>query len=168
LQVYFYMIRLRTQRWGAALLLVRATGTDHRQLGWTEACALRARAKLATSRDRRDAGYVAVDAMVALLIVALTVILSLTVAERAGRAAQLAQDTRQADSLLRDLLVSGPRSLQMVSGVTGGYQWSIETQITGADRPIEVCRRFVQIASPAPVRRYWASTMEPCPIASPT
>jgi hypothetical protein len=118
----------------------------------------------AAGRDL-SAGYVMVDALVALVIVGLTLSLSLLVADRAIRVARQAQDIRQADALLRDLMVSGPRSFQAAAGVSGPFAWTVETQLTGGDRPIEVCRRLVQLTSSASSRRYWASTLETCPVS---
>jgi hypothetical protein len=112
-------------------------------------------------------GYVVVDALVALTILGMTLSLSLVAADRATRAARLAQEIRLADALLRDVLVSGPRSLRPLSGVTSGYAWTVETQVTSAERPIEVCRRYVQLTALSSSRRYWASTFETCPAEEP-
>jgi hypothetical protein len=109
---------------------------------------------------------VIVDAMVALLIIVMTIVMSLAVADRAKQAARVSQDIRQANALLRDLLVSGPRTFQTVTGSTGPFSWTIQTQVTGADRPIEVCRRLVQMTSSVSARQYAVSTLETCP-ASP-
>jgi hypothetical protein len=108
-----------------------------------------------------------VDALVALTILAMTLGLSLVAADRAIRAARLANEIRQADALLRDILISGPRSLRPLSGATADYAWTVETQVTGADRPIEVCRRYVQLTSLRSTRHYWASTSETCPAEDP-
>lgn len=113
-------------------------------------------------RDLTD-GHVVVDSMVALMILALAIILGLQAVQQAGRVARLAQEVRRANALLNDLMLDGPRSLQAVAGTTDDFSWSIETQITGAERPIEVCRRLATLVNRTSSRRYSASSLETCP-----
>jgi len=115
-----------------------------------------------------EAGYIVVDALVALVVITLTVSLTLAAAQQAAQAAKQARDIRQADALMRDLLVSGPRRLETTTGTTGTFTWSLQTQLTGAEQPISVCRRYVQLTSTASARHYWASTLETCPTADAT
>jgi hypothetical protein len=116
---------------------------------------------------RADDGYVAVDAMVALLIISLATVLSLRAAESAHQAASIADEMRRARALMMGLLESGPRSFTPSGGVSLGFSWNLVTQTTGLDRPIPVCRRAVTLLSQSSGRAFSASTYEPCPVEVP-
>lgn len=113
-----------------------------------------------------SAGHAAVDAMVAMLIVSLAIVLSLRAVRQSERAASLALETRRAETLLKDLMLEGPGDFQPASGSTGGFAWTVQTLSTGAARPIAVCRRLVTLTS-ASARRYSAATLGACPDAAP-
>jgi hypothetical protein len=113
--------------------------------------------------DARDGGYAAVDAMVALLIIALTIVLSLQAVLQARRSAAMADEIRGAQVLMARLLDSGPRSFSPAAGTTNGFSWRLETAPTGLDRPIALCHRGVTLNSAATGRTFKAGTLETCP-----
>jgi hypothetical protein len=114
--------------------------------------------------DMRD-GYAAVDAMVALLMLSLAVIFSLRAMQQGEKAADLAHELQAANVLTEALMQDGPRRFGAATGWSRGFAWTLETQATGAERPIELCRRFLVLRSEASSRRYWAASTETCPLA---
>jgi len=116
-------------------------------------------------RDGDVAGYAVVDAMTAMLILALTAILSLQALDVTRKAAERTAELRGADALIGALLADGPRRFGAVEGRDAGFGWRLEIQATGADRPIELCRRAVELRSERSGRAYGAVTLETCPPA---
>lgn len=118
--------------------------------------------------DARADGYAVVDAMTAMLILALTVTLSLQAVGVGLDAARRTGELRGAEALLRALMIDGPRQFGAVEGRSGDFAWRLETQPTGAERPIELCRRAAAVASTRSLRRYAAVSLESCPPAQPS
>lgn len=126
--------------------------------------------KLQVTRTKPEdaaAGYVVVDAMVALMIIALATILSFRAIEGALQATTSAWEVRRAQALIGRLLDTAPRTYRPHEGATDGFSWRLETQLTGADRPIEICRRSVRLINLRTDRRYDAATLETCPLEEP-
>lgn len=115
----------------------------------------------------KNDGYAAIDAMVALLILAMSVIFSLQATGQADRVVDMAWETRRAQTLLSHLVETAPRNLEDAVGQSDGFSWRVETRVTGAERPIAVCRREVRLESAATRRRFQASTLEVCPVEAP-
>lgn len=101
--------------------------------------------------------------MVALLIFAMTMILSLRAMEQARRSADIALEVRTADGLLKDLMQESPDDLAPSQGSADGFDWTLVTEITGAERPIAVCRRAARLINQASGRKYQASSFITCP-----
>ena len=101
--------------------------------------------------------------MVAMLILALSLGLSLQAVQHAEQAADQAQEIRQADSLLNTLMTDGPAVRGPLAGVDRGFAWALDTEPTGADRPIELCRRAVQVTSQATGRMFRTASLQTCP-----
>lgn len=110
-----------------------------------------------------DAGYAAVDALMALVILSTAVILSLQAMAGAKQAAALAWEVRRAKILTVQLLETGPRQFEEASGSDQGFDWRLVTQATGADRPIAICRRAVSLVSHDRHKAYETSTLVTCP-----
>lgn len=113
-------------------------------------------------RRPAEAGYAAVDALVALTILSLGLILGLSGLSQARNAGELASETRRAELLITHLMQSGPRRFEAAEGESGGFAWSLETTPIGAERPIALCRRAVALKS-ASERSFQAVTLESCP-----
>ena len=113
-----------------------------------------------------ERGYAAVDALVALTIISLTVILSLSAFQQAGRAARAAAEVQAAKLLLARLADAEPKALDGSSGRTPAFDWVVQTQPTGAQALVEVCRRAVDLVSRDGRRRYALTTLVTCPPAA--
>jgi len=103
--------------------------------------------------------------MTAMLVLALTTTLSLQALRVARDAADRTRELRGAEALLGALLADGPRRFGVVEGRDAGFGWRLETQATGAERPIELCRRAAELRSERSGRVYAAVTLETCPPA---
>lgn len=110
-------------------------------------------------------GHAAVDAMVAMLILAMTIVLSMRAVEQSHRAAAMAQEVAAATTLLAELMQEGPRTFQPATGSRDGFTWVVQTGLTGGDRPVEVCHRAVTLHSQRTSKTYAASSLETCPPA---
>jgi len=130
------------------------------------AAAVRLRAFSVHPTSSGENGYASIDALVALMILSLAVILSMTALQQARQAANAALEVREAGILLSRLLESGPRSMEPASGQAQGFAWALNTTPTGSERPIEVCRRQALVTSAASGRSYAAATQETCPPAA--
>lgn len=116
-----------------------------------------------SGRAQADAGFAAVDALVALSIIAVAMVLSFEALTQASRAASAALEVRRAETLLRNVLEAAPRTYDTSGGASGGFTWRVDTQATGAERPIAICRRAAALRHVASGRGYEASTLETCP-----
>lgn len=110
-----------------------------------------------------EAGVATIDALVALLILSMTVILSSSVLRQASRAAEMAQETRSAEMLLVQVLEAGPRSFASSSGERDGFVWRLDTALTGSEQYIEVCRRAASVRNRESGRVFAAATLDTCP-----
>jgi hypothetical protein len=112
----------------------------------------------------RDEGYIAVDAMVALLIIALATVLSLQAVERAHSAATAADEYKTAQIVITDIMEGGPRSFTVATGNARGFSWRLVTEVTGSQHPIAICRRALTLQASRSGRTFQASTNETCPV----
>ena len=110
-----------------------------------------------------DQGHAVIDAMTALLILALTITLSLAVLQQARRVAERGSDVQTARNLIDELMAFGPRSFIPSSGAASGFAWRLETQVTGPERPIAVCRRAVDLTHVSSGKQYSAAPFTVCP-----
>ncbi|WP_340643888.1 hypothetical protein [Phenylobacterium sp.] len=111
-------------------------------------------------------GYAAVDALVALMIISMTLIMSFKAMAQAGQTTAAATEVRRAEALLSYLLESTPRGYEVAAGRTDGFAWRVELDATGAERPVEVCRRAASLTSVDSGRTYKAATLETCPVGA--
>ncbi len=122
----------------------------------------------ARQRPRQDDwGFAAVDALVALTLLSMTIGLSLVGAQTAQRAAATAQEARRAASLLRALMDDAPAGLAERQGSDAAFAWRYAaTPLTdqGAAPPLRLCRRIAEAASLKDGRRYRLETLAPCPV----
>lgn len=111
----------------------------------------------------RSAGYALTDALVAILILAMALVLSLTALNQARDAADSASEVRRAHVLMAHLIEAAPHRYALSTGFSDDFAWSVATTVTGAERPIEVCRRAVALENGRSGRTYAAATLETCP-----
>lgn len=158
------MLSIGMQRWGA--WLVQKT-LDLLKLGHTRRPGASGLIGLCASRNCAGSGategHAVIDAMVALLMISLTLVYGLRAVDQAENAAARAEEIRQATRLLSELMATAPRSYAASSGATDRFDWTVVTQITGAERPIEVCRRAIELRDRKSSRAYAASSLEICP-----
>lgn len=112
-----------------------------------------------------DAGYALTDALVALMLLAVSLVFSLTTLQQAREIGRVAGEYRRADLLLGQLMAETPRRLLAQDGVRDGFRWQVEMAATGAEQPIALCRRSVAVLSEATGRQFHLSTLETCPLA---
>lgn len=101
--------------------------------------------------------------MVGLMIIAMVLIEGLGAARNAGQASEMALDLRRAHQLLVHLMEMAPDRLGEQTGVSQGFAWRVETSITGGERPIEICRRSVELTRQNTRRHYEMASLQSCP-----
>ncbi|MGA0601539.1 hypothetical protein ACO2Q3_12620 [Caulobacter sp. KR2-114] len=119
------------------------------------------------SRAKADGGFAAVDALTALTILTLTIGLSLSAAVTARRAAEKAQEAREASVLLRYLMETSPNQLGSRDGRSGAFTWRVsETPALapGANPALKLCRRSATLSATPSGRTYTVATQLPCPL----
>jgi hypothetical protein len=108
-------------------------------------------------------GFAAVDALVALTILAATIALSLQAAAAAQRVAASAQEIRKANTLLRYLIQSVPAGGQ---GRSETFLWDVELAPLGTERDgsaVQLCRHSATARDQRSGRRYTLATLAICP-----
>jgi hypothetical protein len=128
---------------------------DHRRL-------LRNRA-----RCEAEEGYAAVDALVALMLIAAALAAAFPALAQAARVADSAREVRSAKAFLAHLLEASPATLQVQTGETSEFRWRVAMEPTGAERPVAICRQAAQLVHRESGRRYVAATLEACPAEEP-
>jgi hypothetical protein len=117
------------------------------------------RRQTAFCRNRADAdgGYAAVDALVALTILTMTLGLAISAATAAARAARAADETRHAADLLQYLASAPPSAIGTREGVAGDFAWRVEVTPLATPSPqgtLHVCDRRLVVTSARTGRRY--------------
>lgn len=116
--------------------------------------------------DEADGGFAAADALVALMILSTTVVLSLGAMETATRAGAAAAESQRATTLLRYLLDTAPISPSAVRGVTDGFDWSLN--VTPSANPSGIpsaplCIRTASLRDAKAGRTYQLADEAICP-----
>ena len=114
--------------------------------------------------DVCEGGYAAVDAMVALLIVALTSALCIRLGDQAIRTARRAHEIQTASVVLDGLLQRPASNRSAMQGEVDAFRWSLRNDVADAGRPIAICSRSGEIVSSQSGRRYDLSALAPCPM----
>lgn len=114
----------------------------------------------------REAGYAAVDALTALMILTTTIALALTATAQARRVAVAAQETQRAQAMLA-YLFEAVDSQGARNGRMDGFAWrmDIAPMSSGGEGP-SLCRRSLEVRALASRRAYTAMTVSPCPRAT--
>jgi hypothetical protein len=119
-------------------------------------------------RRGRDAegGFAAVDALVALMILATTITLCLRAVETARLAAVSGMEMRQSTQLLRGLLDSPVGQPGVITGKTPAFRWRVATDRTASGEDVAaalLCERTAQAVAIRSGRSYSLSTADVCP-----
>jgi hypothetical protein len=103
--------------------------------------------------------------MVALAILATTIMLSLAATQTARRIVGAAAEIHRADGQLRYLLDNAPRAIGSVAGQGSDFAWQVITQPAVGTRVggAQICNRIAQLHSTASGRAYALTTAEVCP-----
>ena len=115
--------------------------------------------------DNAAEGFAAIDAMVALLILSVTIVSALGAVETAKRAATAAEETRRATTILRYLVDSAPLVISEQTGRANGFAWRVDVR-PGAPSGMSmaiVCDRSAELVSEKTGRRFQLATAAICP-----
>ena len=113
--------------------------------------------RIGLSGETGREGFAAVDALVALTLLALTISLALQGMTSARRLASRAVELRQAGALLQYLVDAGARDPGEQSGVLDPFQWRLEVKARPADPEtpaLRMCTRTA-IVTHTPSRRQY-------------
>ena len=114
---------------------------------------------------RGEEGFAAVDALVGLTILALTLSLALQALGSSRNLAATALETQQATRLLQYLVDSSPNRIGALTGVTGGFGWRLQVAMEPADLQaanLRLCRWSAEAVNAKSRRRYDLDTLEFC------
>jgi len=111
------------------------------------------------------AGYVAVDALVALAILSTVLALSIQLVASAWKTSRTAAELRAAQTMLRWSSANGPQSALNAAG--GGFR-AVQTIDRTRVGDLELCHRSTTLRADNSRRTYRQSTRTVCPEAEPT
>lgn len=110
-----------------------------------------------------QAGYAAIDALVALMILSSTLICGMTATHQSTTAAEAALELRRANDLTSFLLETSPIDPGLAVGVTDGFEWRREVSAPVLTfGPGAVCTRSVSLTNARSHRTYAAKTNAIC------
>ena len=110
-------------------------------------------------------GFAAIDALVALTLLALTISLALQGMTSARRLASRAVELRQAGALLQYLVDAGARDPGERSGVQQPFQWRLEVKARPADPEtpaLRMCERTATVTQMQSRRQYRLEGLDFC------
>ncbi len=111
-----------------------------------------------------QAGFAAVDALVAVTILSLSLALSLAAAEVGVRASRTAAETRDAELILRDRLEQTAGEAGVWTGRDQGVTWRVEAHAADATRADRAgpCVRIASAKAVRTGRNYRVTTADAC------
>ena len=113
----------------------------------------------------RQAGFAAVDALMALTILAMTMALAFQAMISARGLAERAAETRRAAALLQYLMDSDIGTIGERAGMTDRFSWKLAVSLVPADPAapaVRSCDRSAEVRALRSQRRYRLSTTEFC------
>lgn len=112
-------------------------------------------------RSDSESGFAVLDALIALLLISIALIGTLSLLAAADRVASLAYELVRARTALEWLLLD-PAAPE--TGVTTrGESWSVSTEVLDAAEPVAVCLRRARFRSPRGAD-YASTTYVVCPL----
>jgi hypothetical protein len=115
------------------------------------------------ARTDRDAGFAAIDALVGLMILTVTIVLSFNALTVAHDLTSSANEARRASSLLSFLVESAPGTPGSADGRAAAFDWRVQTEPTGVGVGGAMrCLRKAQVTARASHRRYAMSALAIC------
>ena len=115
--------------------------------------------------DQGEAGFAAVDAMVALTILASAMALTLEATATARRLADAGVQDDRAGVLLEYLVQAGPRGPGDWTGRSRSLDWRLEVRLQPSDPhapALRVCQRLAAVSDPRSRRRFTLSALAFC------
>lgn len=110
-----------------------------------------------------EAGYAAIDALVALMILSSTLICGMTATHQSVTAAEAALELRRASDLTSFLLETSPSQPGETRGTSDGFAWQREVSAPVLTfGPGAVCKHQVSLVSEKSRRAYAAKTNAVC------
>jgi hypothetical protein len=120
------------------------------------------------SSSKQDDGYAAVDALVALMILAATLVCSVSATHGSRLAADAALELRRANELGVYLVETAPVSPGKTSGQAQGFAWTLEVMDpVNAFGPGAICERRVVLTGLRDQRQFSIRANAVCPAAKP-
>ncbi len=114
-----------------------------------------------------DGGFAAVDALMALLILATSLALGLTAVEQGVKLAKRAETFEAAKMLAATLQATYPAPTPEANGVAHGFNWSVAWRQESNDvPPPRLCWQDVALVSESDARRFHFSRAMFCPDAA--
>lgn len=110
-----------------------------------------------------ESGFAAVDALVALVILATTITLAIGAVTTGRRASSLAGETRAADGLMTALLNDAVRQPGSYRGQTRRFDWRLRVAVLPAEPPLRLCRSTVEVRGRTTRRRFVLAGDDFCP-----
>ncbi len=119
------------------------------------------------SGPRDEAGFAAVDALVALVVLSTCLGLTLAAAHASRRAGDTAAEFSQAQALLRYLAQTAPAAPDRAEGRSGAMAWTrVVAPLGGPSMRPRICRVTVELRGDRSRRRYQVATDRACPEAA--
>jgi hypothetical protein len=118
-----------------------------------------------SKRKLRDGGFAAVDALVALTILATTLALALHATATSRSLAARALQSERAGALLQYLLQAGSHEPGQWSGRAEGFDWRLDVALQGPDPhapALRTCRRTASAREQTSGRRFSLSAVVFC------
>lgn len=115
-------------------------------------------------RAAQGSGYVSIDALVALTLLASTLVFGISGADQGLRAARAGLEVRQANDLIQHLLEASRAGQGTSNGATPQFAWTliIEAPVKSASAA-SLCMHTVTVRNLRTKRNYSAQTDEICP-----
>lgn len=132
---------------------------------WTRSSVSAVAPTLTCRREPSDDGYVAVEALFAVFILAVSIGFALEAFYQARQAESLALEFRLARNLAEASLAAPPRRHPSTSaGVAGGLPWRRDITLSARLGLMTICHNRVEVQgrTSGAKRRYVVSTLEPC------
>lgn len=110
-----------------------------------------------------SAGFAAIDALMALTILATTIAFAINAVSVGQRAARAASETRQAQALMEALLDAPIRQPGTYHGKSSGLAWTVNVTPRLPNTSPLLCDTKVEVAGRRAQQTYQLATAETCP-----
>ena len=126
---------------------------------------MRSGASIANGAGGTEGGFATVDALVGLVVLAMTVSLALQALTGSRRLAERALEIGQAEALLQYLVDAGTTSIGVHTGRVGAFQWNLRVAAEPLDMQapaVRLCRQEAELVERRSGRHYHLQTISFC------